>query len=310
MRFGKQVELKNFSSIRIGGIARNFVRADSVDELIDALRTARQIGLPVFILGGGTNILWSDHEFDGVVIQPNISSIEFDGCAVTAGAGVLMPELVETTVGRGLAGLEWAGGLPGSFAGAIFGNAGCFGGEMKDRVVQVVSLDMDTLEVKTRTGRECAFAYRMSVFKARELREIILYATLLLRPGEKRYLYEAVQARVAYRKARHPLEYPNIGSIFKNVPVGNLPQEIVEPHRGVIKEDPFPVIPTAYLVERARLKGAGVGGAIISPKHPNFIVNVSDARASDVLELIAITKERVRKQFDIELEEEVRIVDR
>lgn len=310
MQLGKRVELKNFSSIKIGGIARNFVRADSVEELIDALRAAKQVGLPVFILGGGTNILWSDHDFDGVVIQPNLSFIEFDGYTATVGAGVPMPLLVEATVTRGLGGLHWAGGLPGSFGGAVFGNAGCFGGEMKDSVLEVVSLDMDTLELKTRRNRECGFTYRRSIYREAGLREVILYARLKLQPAEKRFLYESVQAKIAYRKAHHPLEYPNIGSIFKNVPVHNLPDALVRPHRHMVKSDPFPVIPTAYLIDRAGLKGAGIGGAAVSPKHPNFIVNVHNATAQDVLDLIDLVKWRVRKQFGILLEEEVRIADR
>lgn len=309
MQIGKRVELKNFSSIKIGGSARDFVSADNAGELIDALRAARQVKLPVFVLGGGTNILWSDHEFYGVVIRPLIADVEVKGNRIFAGAGVLVSDLVYTSITYGLAGLEWAGGLPGSFGGAIFGNAGCFGGEIKDLVEEVVSLDMDTLKLKRRDCENCKFMYRWSVFKSDDTREIILGATLKLKPGDKRYLYESVQSKIRYREERQPLDQPNIGSIFKNVKVDGLSDELVSPHREAIKIDPFPVIPAAHLIDKANLKGAGVGGAIVSPKHSAFIVNTGNALSSDVIELMDHIKSKVYSDFGIELEEEIRIVE-
>ena len=309
MNLGKGVNLKDFSNFNIGGPARDFVQAESFDELVDSVKTAKQVNLPVFILGGGTNILWSDNGYSGVVLQPAFEFIQTDGEYVTAGAGVSMSKLVSHTVSRGMAGLEWAGGLPGSFGGAIFGNAGCFGGEIKDLIVEVVSLDMDTLKLVHRNNEECGFGYRTSIFKSGNTKEVIVQATIELSKGDKILLNKSVEEKISYRALKHPLEYPNIGSIFKNVRVEGLPALIAKEHERVVKTDPFPVIPAAYLIDKSKLKGLSVGGALISPKHPNFIVNVNDAKASDVVELIGIVKEKVRDKFDIGLEEEVLIVD-
>ena len=307
MMFDQAVDLKKFSNYRIGGTAKYFKEAKTVEELIEAIKWARENKLPIYILGGGTNILWSDKGFNGLVLKPNFNFIEFNNSHITVGASVLMSKLVQAAVGRGLKGLEWAGGLPGTFGGAIYGNAGAFGGEIKDTTRRVVSLDMKTLELKERSNTECQFRYRNSIFKARG-REVILQATIELMPGVKRVLYESMTAKMNYRKRRHPLEYPNIGSIFKNVAVGDLDKELTEPHRLVIKTDPFPVIPAAYLIDKAGLRGVSCGGAMIAPRHPNFIVNVLDAKASDVLALIKMIKEKLKEKFNIQLEEEVRII--
>lgn len=304
----KEVDLREFSNYRIGGSAKYFNEVKTVREAIQTLQWAKENKLPIYILGGGTNILWSDKGFNGLVLKPNFNFIRFDGVHVTAGASVPMLQLVQAAVGRSLKGIEWAGGLPGTFGGAIYGNAGAFGGEMKDIVRHVVSLDTETLELKEWSNPECQFRYRSSIFKTQE-KEIILQGMIELTPGDKRTLYESVLAKMNYRRKRHPLDYPNIGSIFKNVPVGDLDKGVAFPHRQVVKTDPFPVIPAAYLIDKAGLRGVSFGGAMISPRHPNFIVNVLDARASDVLSLIELIKKTVKEKFKIQLEEEVRIIN-
>jgi len=309
MKLGKQINLKDFSNFRIGGPALDFVETENLDEVIDTVKTAKQVGLPVFVLGGGTNILWSDEGFKGVVIKPAFNFIQVDGFHVTAGSGVSMDKLVSSAVSRGLAGLEWTGGLPGTFGGAVAVNAGCFGGEVKDSINEVVSLDMDTLEIKRRSAQECNFEYRNSIFKHGGVKEIIIQATVKLTKGDKLAMDRILAERVRYREDRQPLTYPNIGSIFKNIRVEGLPKTVVDEHRHVIKTDPFPVIPAAHLIAKSQLKGMSVGGAIVSPKHPNFIVNVQDAKSSDVLELISMVKGKVSEKFGINLEEEVLIVD-
>lgn len=303
----EEVSLKKFSNYRIGGPARYFKKAGTVEELIEAIKWAEEKKIPIYILGGGTNILWSDNGFDGLVIKPDFNSMKVNGSTITAGAGVPMPTLVQATIGRGLSGLSWAGGLPGTFGGAIYGNAGAFGGEIKDVVTKVVSLDMKTLKLRERSNAECQFRYRSSIFKT-DGKEIILQGTIKLAPGDKRMLYEGMVARMNYRSRQQPLEYPNIGSIFKNVPVGELEKKLVEPHRQVVKEDPFPVIPAAHLIDQAGLRGVSHGGAMISPRHPNFIINVLDAKASDVSALIKLVKKKIKEKFNIQLEEEVRII--
>ncbi len=298
------VSLKDHSSYRIGGLAKHFFEARSEHELMEALSDARNQNLRVFVLGGGTNILFSDEGFDGLIIKPLFGQVEVSGETLRVGAGALMKDIVEAAARAGLAGLEWAGGLPGTLGGAVRGNAGAFGGEMKDSVVSVRSIAMDSFKIMERDNAACRFGYRMSVFKEHG-NEVILSAELQLKKGDQESIRSAVSEKIRYRNERHPMEYPNIGSIFKNVPVSHYPNIEIEKYSHVIKHDPFPVIPTAYLLTEAGLKGVSFGGAMFSPKHPNFIVNVLEATEADVRALIALAKNTVKEKFGIVLEEEV-----
>lgn len=307
-RYQENVPLAQFSSYRIGGPARVYCEARSAEEVRDAVAEARRRKWRLFVLGGGTNLLIDDHGFDGLVLRPNLRVLEADGTRVRVGAGVLVAEMLEFLVEHRLAGLEWAGGLPGTVGGAVRGNAGAFGGEIKDVATEVVSLDIETLELVTRTNAECGFGYRNSLFKERP-REIILTAAFVLRESDTAEIAHVVEERKEYRRRRHPLEYPNIGSIFKNVDLKRVPDAVRELCAHVIKVDPFPVVPTAFLLSEAGLKGLRRGGAMISPKHPNFIVNVDHARSGDVRALVDEAKRTILERFGVELEEEIQYVN-
>ncbi len=313
--FETKVPLTQYSNYKIGGSADYFYRAKDVDRLILAVQKAREKKLPIFILGGGTNLLISDKGFAGLVIKPEINLLKADSGLVRAGAGLPMSELLNYSIAKSLSGLEWAGGLPGTLGGAIRGNAGAFGGEIKDMIKEVVSLDISSPKPKIvkRTNIECNFGYRDSIFKKRDGGnpstgsgpEIILEVVLDFKKGDKKAIKKAIDEKINYRKTRHPMEYPNIGSIFKNVDLRRIPKKRQQEFSQVVKTDPFPVVPTAYLISQTGVKGVHFGGAMISPKHPNFIVNVLQAKASDVENLINLVKLEVKKKFDIELEEEV-----
>ncbi len=305
--FKKSISLIRYSNYKIGGPADFFYEAKTVEGLEKAVKQTRQAKLPFFVLGGGTNLLISDSGYHGLVLKPSLVSLTARGVLVTAGAGVQFSELLDFTVQKGLSGLEWAGGLPGTVGGAVRGNAGAFRGETKDMIQEVISLDTKSpsCKITKRSYATCRFGYRTSVFKQDGNREVILSATFRLKPGDPKTIREAVEAKIRYRKERHPLEYPNIGSIFKNVAVTDVPKKHLAKLRSVVKQDPFPVVPVAYLISEAGLKGVSFGGAMISPKHPNFIVNILNAKASDVKTLIALVKDKVKKRFGIQLEEEI-----
>lgn len=308
MEFRENVPLADFASYRIGGPARIYCEPQSAEEIREAIAEARRRGLRLFVLGAGTNLLIDDHGFDGMVLRPNLRVLDIEGMRVRVGAGLLVAEMLDRLVAQGLAGMEWAGGLPGTVGGAVRGNAGAFGGEVKDIAVQVESLDAETLEPHTRANAECGFGYRNSIFKQRQ-QEIILTATLALRPGAPEQIARVVEEKKDYRRRRHPLEYPNVGSVFKNVDLQQAPEPVRERCASVIKVDPFPVIPTAFLLSEANLKGLREGGAMISPKHPNFIVNVDHACSADVRKLITRAKQTVWEQFGVQLEEEIQYVN-
>ncbi len=305
-KFERDKSLKQFSNYQIGGPADYFCAPQTIRELEEALRAWGDKG-KIFILGGGTNLLISDEGFRGLVLKPELRGVLREGNNVRVGAGMLMNDLLAATIEAGLSGLEWAGGLPGTVGGAVRGNAGAFGGETKDRLMDVGSLttDVGSLQKIMRTNAECRFGYRGSIFKERDGAEIVTEAVFELVPGDPQKIAAAIEEKREYRRTRHPIEHPNIGSIFKNVDLKDVPESVQKQFVAVIKKDPFPVIPTACFLAEAGLKGITYGGAIISPKHPNFIVNMGGAKAEDVKALIALIKKTIHEKFGVVLEEEV-----
>ncbi|MBF8249414.1 MAG: UDP-N-acetylenolpyruvoylglucosamine reductase [Candidatus Levybacteria bacterium] len=307
MNLQKNVPLKNYSNYKIGGQAQFFVEVGSVDELKEVQLFVKQNqDLQFFILSGGTNVLINDEGFDGLIILNRIKGIEREGNNLRIGSGTLMRDVLEYCLENSLSGLEWAGGLPGTIAGAVRGNAGAFKGETKNSVLGVESLDIQTANEKIRSNPECQIDYRDSIFKSGDgVYEFITYVILKLTPGDKDEIRRMIVQKIDYRNNRHPMNFPSIGSTFKNIPLNSLSMELQKEFAAFVKTDPFPVVPTTKLLALCGLKGKRMGGAMISEKHPNFIVNVDDAKAADVKLLIEIAKQAVREKYNIILEEEI-----
>lgn len=301
----KGVMLSKFSTYKIGGPADYFLAVKNQADIEEALKFADENSLPIFILAGGSNILFSDDGFRGLVIKIENRELKIQNNTIIAGAGVVMADLVNAAIGAGLAGLEWAGGLPGTLGGAVRGNAGCFGGEIKDALEQVAVITRNG-ELKYYSNENCIFSYRDSVFKHSKM--IIWDAVLELKSGEKEKLKSEVFDHIKYRQERHPLEFPNCGSVFKNCPLEIVPKSVQERFMDKIKNDPFPILPTAVLISAAGLKGFSAGGARVSEKHPNFIINADKAASSDVVEVIGKVKEKVKAEFNVDLAEEIEFV--
>ena len=310
----ENVSLKKYSNYAIGGTARYFCHAEGLHHIMHAISFAKEKNVPLFVLGGGTNVLFSDGGFDGLVVKPDIRFISINTALpetvmVTCGAGVPVHDLLTMCTSEGFSGLEWAGGLPGTLGGAIRGNAGAFGGEMKDSVVSVASFDIagTSPHIKVRDTDACKFGYRNSIFKDLSGKEIVLAATFVLTRATSPAVRHVINEKIAWRASRQPLEYPNVGSIFKNVawdlvPAAMQSREDIKRH---VKTDPFPVIPAAFLIDKVGLKGVSCGGAMVSQKHPNFIVNACGAEAEDVRGLVALVKAKVMDEFGIALHEEI-----
>ncbi len=305
----KNVALSRHTTFNIGGAAKYFFVAEKKQDIIKAMRVAKGLLLPVFILGGGSNILASDKGFMGLVIKIKSKKKALTikkGNKLEVFAGVTMKELVKFCADNSLQGLEWAGGLPGTFGGAVRGNAGAFGGEIKDSILEVQALT-DKLEVKKISVKQCDFSYRSSVFKKKNW--IVLSATLQQTLGEKKVIWQIAKANMKYRQEKHPLDLPNAGSIFKNQDFNDFSKEHQTMLLKIVKKDPFPVVPVAYLLSELGLKGTTIGGAQVSQKHPNFIVNLGKAKAQDVLELIELNKKHIKEIYGVELEQEVQFLD-
>jgi UDP-N-acetylmuramate dehydrogenase len=320
-KFKENVSLAPFTNYHIGGPARFFFEARTEDDVLWATRAAAERKIPVFILGGGTNLVVDDKGFDGLVLRVRIDTVAMKGTTMLAGAGTAIDRLTSFAARNSLAGLEWAGGLPGTLGGAIRGNAGCFGGETKEIVRSVRSLNARTGKIAVRDAAHCRFGYRDSIFKHRP-EEIIIEAALHMKKGSPRDIAAALRAEKMWRNQHHPLEYPSAGSVFKNIPLSRIVSRKSAAYRTAVRErsivhrgstfsvkvDPEPVIAAAKLIGESGLAGARQGGALISPKHTNFIVNVGGATARDVLVLADIAKRKVKQKFGVLLEEEIQVV--
>lgn len=277
--------LKEETTFNIGGAADIFIVPRNLMELISVLSILKENNVPYFILGAGSNLLIKDGGVRGAVIKlgDGFDYAHAKGDYILAGAAVSLAALSIEAKNAELSGLEFASGIPGTLGGALFMNAGAYGGEMKDVVSEVSFIDSDGT-VKTITNDECDFGYRNSIFSSGE--KIIVSAKLTLFRGNKDEISEKMRTLNAQRKEKQPLEYPSAGSTFKR-PEGNF---------------------AGTLIEKAGLKGTKIGGAEVSDKHAGFIINTGDATAKDVLDLIELVKKEVFEKFDVKLFPEVKII--
>ena len=286
-KFQKNVLLKNYTTFRIGGKAEYFFVAKNKKDLIKAISVAKKLKLPFFVLGGGSNLLVSDKGFNGLIIKTQNTKYKIQNTKIMAEAGVMLGELVNILAKTELSGLEWAAGIPGTVGGAIFGNAGAFNKSMKDVVKSVEALEVknEKCKVKNFKNRDCKFSYRDSIFKNNK-NLIILSVTLQMKRGDKKEIENKIKKNLEQRNKTQPLNFPSGGSIFKNPP-------------GFFAGE---------LVKRCGLKGKKIGNVKISEKHSNFIVNLGNGKAKDVIKLIKLIKQKVKKKFGVTLEEEIQFL--
>ncbi|MFA5927175.1 MAG: UDP-N-acetylmuramate dehydrogenase [Patescibacteria group bacterium] len=309
----ENIQLNDYTHYKIGGPARYFLEVSSTEELIGGLKDWHAISTDLppearkrFVLGSGTNLLVDDRGYNGLIIRNSIKFKNRDGNEVVFGGGLLFQEAIDFCIENSLSGIEWAGGLPGTVGGAVRGNAGAFGGETKDTVLEVESINLTTTNTIVRNNHECRFAYRHSIYKTDAAKdELITSAKFSLTPGNKEEIERIANEKIAYRNSRQPLRYPSAGSTFKNIDCAKAPADLVKKSADVIKNDPFPVIPVAHLLSECDLKGKSVGGAMISDMHPNFIVNTGNATASDIMSLIKMAQAAVQSKFNVSIEPEI-----
>ncbi|MBI4257199.1 UDP-N-acetylmuramate dehydrogenase [Candidatus Uhrbacteria bacterium] len=298
--------MSKHTNFRIGGPAKWFVEVRSVEELKQVLAIAAENGLATFVFGGGSNLLASDRGFDGIVIKIAMRTYSIQGTHVRADAGVLSSALARATANAGLKGLTWAISLPGTVGGGVRGNAGCFGGEMKDRLVSVQVLRGGKLVEVAKV--DLKFGYRESAIKHSD--DIILSATFELEEGDARELKSELDDKLMKRKTSQPLDAGSAGCMFKNYEV--LSDEELQRLEGKI-DLPLEMksarrISAGWLIDKLGLKGTQIGGAKVSDVHGNFVLNTGSATADHVVQLIALIKTRARNEFGIQLMEEVQYV--
>lgn len=311
MRIERNIVLAPRVRYRIGGRARYFFAPRHPGDIEEAVLWAISENVPFFFLGAGTNVLFPETGFDGLVMQYTATEIREEPGGIRFSAGTPMAGAVGYCTDRGLRGLAWAGGLPGTVGGAVFGNAGCFGGEIKDSILEVESIAFDRasgkIERRVRSRAACRFGYRESVFKdpGSEIVTAVLIGTT---PGDAADLRAEVDRHIEHRRRCHPLDYPSAGSTFKNIPLDSVAEEVARDFAEVVKVDPFPIIPVAAILDRLGLKGRRIGGGEISTVHPNFFINRGKATFADINGLISLAKTMAWQRYGIVLEEEIRIV--
>jgi UDP-N-acetylmuramate dehydrogenase len=274
----------------IGGPADMFVVAESEHKLVAAVQRIRAHGQLPLVLGGGANLLVADAGIRGVVIQYRGSKHEYwqeeNEVLLWTEAGAMIKDLSRESMARSLEGLEWAVDVPGTVGGAVVGNAGAYGGYICDSLLSAKVLEPDGT-VHEVPNDECGFCYRNSKFKQqpRGKRSIVLSATLGLHWGDPAEIAGRATQYSEYRYQKHPRD-PSCGSVFKRTPN----------------------YPAGFLIEQSGLKGVRQGGAMISPQHANYIINLGNAQATDVMALIELAQERVKTLFGENLEREVELV--
>lgn len=277
--------MQNHTSFKIGGPADIMVIPRRIEEIKSVVSYCHQHTAPLLVIGRGSNLLVRDKGIRGVVLKLgyNFQAFRLEGEKIWAQAGLSLSELAQNAAAASLQGLEFAEGIPGSLGGAAAMNAGAYGGEMKDVMIEVQAIS-NTGEIRLFKTNELNYSYRHSVFQ--ELPYYVLAVRMQLKTGDKKEISLRMQEFAQRRRDKQPLEMPSAGSTFK-------------------RPDGFFVGP---MIEELGLKGYQLGGAQISAKHAGFIVNQGGASAADVMALIGLVQVRVKEKFGIDLQPEVRIV--
>ena len=277
--------LKGLTTMRVGGNAACLVEANDESTIKSVMAFSAEANIPLLVIGNGSNMIISDHGFPGVVlhISKNMANVFCNGERIIAQAGALLPAVSRLAADNGLAGLEFASGIPGSVGGAVVMNAGAYGGEIK-QVLESVTVFADN-EIKTLTVEELKLSYRHSIFMDHP-DWIILSAVFKLSHGDRGQIVATMADLNARRREKQPLQYPSSGSFFKR-PEGYF---------------------AGALVDQAGLKGFSVGGAQVSELHAGFVINTGDATANDIYRLMLHVQKAIDDQFHVHLEPEVKLI--
>ncbi len=282
----RDVPIKKLTTYKVGGTAKALVYPKDIEKLIKLIVLIKKYKIRYKVIGNGSNLLFSDREYDGVLIKlDEFRNLDITGTRIVVGAGFPLPKLSIIAAKKSLAGLEFASGIPGTVGGAVFMNAGAYQSDMGYIVtrVKVLTPDLTVIELG---NRDMDFHYRTSFLK-KHPDYICLEVTMMLYKGQRAALEDVIKDRRERRINSQPLKYPSAGSVFRNPP-------------GLF---------AGKLIEDLGLKGKTIGGAEVSEKHANFIVNKKNASADDLKNLITFVQEQVKKEYNIELKVEQEFVN-
>lgn len=282
----KDISLSTLTTYKTGGIAKLVVYPNNINNLKQLLKLIHKHNIKYFILGKGSNTLFSDKEFNGVIIKlDKLNNFEIKETEIYVESGMILSKLVQASIKNELTGLEFAIGIPGTIGGAIYMNAGAYGNNMSNIVKSVIVLD-EKLQIEEIPLEKLKFDYRYSIFQANK-NLICVAANIKLEHGNHDEIASKIKENLLKRKNSQPLEYLSAGSVFRN-PEGNYAGKIIE---------------------ELGLKGKNIGGAEISTKHANFIINKNNASSSDILNLIKLVQKEVKDKYKIDLKLEQQLVN-
>lgn len=307
LQIQKNILLAPFTTFKVGGPARAYVSVHDAQSLMEAREYAEQEHLKAYLLGGGSNVVFADKGFDGLIIHFLGMPAQREGSKILATAGEDLAAVISLAQAAGLMGIEKLSGIPGSFGGALRGNAGAFGTEIGDVTVSITALNLETGLLKKFAAAEAEFGYRDSLFK-RNREWAIVEGELLLAPGgDPDELLRIGQETMAAREKKHPQKIPSAGSFFMNPKVSD-PELLAEFQKDTGMESRDGKLPAGWLIDHVGLRGKRLGGAQVSPYHPNYMINTGVATAEDIVTLGSLVKTRVRDELGIRLQEEVQLV--
>lgn len=279
-------KISNYTTYRVGGKIRAICYPKGEEELIELVKLLKERKIKYFVLGNGSNVLFSDKVYDGIIIKlDNFNKISIKDNIIEVGAGYPLIKLSRDAMRNSLIGLEFASGIPGTVGGAVFMNAGAYGEDMS-KIVESVRVLTSDFEIKEFTNKQMKFSYRTSLLQS-HLDYVCIGATLKLDYGKQEEIEKIMSERLAQRRATQPLTLPSAGSVFRN-PDGMY---------------------AGKLIEDMGLKGYTVGRAMVSEKHANFIVNMGNAKASDIKKIIDLIKQKAMVKYGIRLRVEQRLIN-
>ncbi len=302
----QSIGLASLTTFNIGGNAKYFLETNDVEELSNIIKFCSSNDIKFRVLGWGSNVLISDNGYDGLIIRLKNDSIEYSSGYFEVGAGLSLPKFLNFIINNGYVGCEFLAGIPGTIGGAIYGNAGSYGIDTSSIVESVKTISNNgIIEEFDKYG--CNFSYRDSIFKT--INAIIFSAKMKLEMGASEESKRLVQTRILERITKHPSEFANAGSYFKNIIMTEEIEEKLDQFLDISKFLESKKVPAGFLIESLGLKGFCVGDACVSEKHGNFLINKGNAKAREVIELAGIIKKQILEKYNIELEEEVQYIE-
>lgn len=282
----RNISLSTLTTYKTGGVAKLVIYPNNINNLKELITLIHKYNINYFLLGKGSNILFSDKEFNGIIIKlDKLNKFEIKQNEIYVESGMILSKLVQESIKNNLTGLEFAIGIPGTIGGAIYMNAGAYGSNMSNIIKSVIALN-EKLQIEEIPLEKLKFDYRYSIFQANK-NLICVAANIKLEFGNHDEIASKVKENLLKRKNSQPLEYPSAGSVFRN-PEGNYAGKIIE---------------------ELGLKGKSIGGAEISTKHANFIINKNNASSSDILNLIKLVQKEAKDKYKIDLKLEQQLVN-